>query len=78
MCHLYHHHVIPIMLPREHIKEGILIKSYVSKSDAEITNCNYKNHTELESWSDCEMARDVLTTQSTTSVEHTFYSIYFA
>ena len=78
MCYLYHHPLIPIMFPRTSITTDIPMKSHFSKGEAEVTNYDYTNHTGLESWSDSEMARDVLTRRSTTSAEHRFNSVPFA
>ena len=78
MCYLYHHTLIPILFPRTSISDDIPMKSHFSKGEAEVTNYDYTTHTGLESWSDSEMARDVLTRRSTTSAEHTFNSVSFA
>ena len=78
MCYLYHHPMVPVMFPATPIKENKPMRSHFSKGEAEITNYDYTNHSGLETWSDAEFCRDVISRRSTTSAEHTYNNVAFA
>ena len=78
MCYLYHHPMVPIMFARTPVQDDVPMQSHFGKGSAEITNYDYSKHTGLESWSDADFSRDVLSRRSTTSAEHTYNSVSFA
>ena len=78
MRYLYHKPHVPIMNSRRKVKETE-IAAHHAKGDAEITDLkNVRDHTGLKVYTDADLAKDITTRRSVTSVVHEYNEVAFA
>ena len=78
MRYLYHKSRVPIMFSRQKVKEP-KISVHHAKGDAEITDLkNIRDHTGLKSYTDADLAKDMVSRRSVISVVHEYNEVAFA
>ena len=78
MRYIYHKLYVPIMYPRKKVKENKIVAHY-AKKEGEITNLkNIREQTGLKMYTDANLAKDMTTRRSVTSVVHECNEVAFA
>ena len=78
MRYLYHKPHVPIMYPRKKVEENKIVAHH-AKGEGEITDLkNIREHTGLKMYIDADLAKDMTTRRSVTSVVHEYNEVAFA
>ena len=78
MRYLYHIPHLPIMYTRKKVEENKIVAHH-AKGEGEITDLkNIREHTGLKMYTDADLAKDMPTRRSTTSVVHEYNELVFA
>ena len=78
MRYLYHKPHVPIMYPRKKVEENKIVVHH-AKGEGETTDLNnIREHTGLKMYTDADLAKDMTTRRSVTSVVYTYDEITFA
>ena len=78
MRYLYHTPHVPIMYSRKKVEENKIVAHH-SKGEGEITDLkNIREHNGLKMYTDTDLAKDMTTRRSVTSVVHGYNEVAFA